>query len=278
VETVLFTVASPAPATQNGRGGSADDEPTMPKTPRPALTQKGTALIGDMRTDALHAALRDEPIDDGRLIALLVLALAGRNVEVKSGLAGAAALRDTRRDIAATLTEGGAVTSDPAVLQAAARSMLACTLSCRENWSQSGPVARIAGDAIGADAHLPNMATAEFLSCLSKAAVEDVAISLDVPVQPTGKATRGAVIARVGGARWLYPAALFAAEGAAEEVMPEDEAPGDPLDEDADRPMDGTDAEAPPTDDGAPDADEPPAVPVRRRRLRKDLGDAQAAA
>ncbi len=298
VETVLFTVASPAPATQNGRGGSADDEPTMPKTPRPALTQKGTALIGDMRTDALHGALRDEPIDDGRLIALLVLALAGRNVEVKTGLAHAVGLRDTRREIAATLTEGGAVTSDPTVLRTAARSMLAYTLSCRENWSQSGPVARIAGDAVGADAHLPNMATAEFLSCLSKAAVEDVAVGLNVPVQPTGKATRGAVIARVGGARWLYPPALFAAaeatalparpdeqdgtldNSAAGEAPPEDEAPGDYLDEDADGHADGTDADAPPLadDDGAPEADEPPAVPIRRRRSRKDSGEARAAA
>jgi len=299
VETVLFTVASPAPATQNGRGGSAGDEPTMPKTPRPALTQKGTAMVGDMRTDALHAALRDEMIDDGRLIALLVLALAGRNVEVKSGLAGAAALRDTRRDIAATLTEGGAVTSDPAVLQAAARSMLACTLSCRENWSQSGPVARIAGDAIGADAHLPNMATAEFLSCLSKAAAEDVAVGLDVPVQPTGKATRGAVIARVGEGRWVYPAALFAAaeatalppqpredddaldDGGAEEALPEDKAANDHTEEDAGGIADEADAHAPPPlpdDDGTPEADEPPAVPIRRRRPRKDSGEARAAA
>ncbi len=298
VETVLFTAASPAPATQNGRGGSADDEPTMPKTPRPALTQKGTALVGDMRTDALHAALRDEPIDDGRLIALLVLALAGRNVEVKTGMAHTGGPEKIRREIAATLTEGGAVTSDPAILRTAARSMLAYTLSCRENWSQSGPVARIAGDVVGADAHLPNMATAEFLSCLSKAAVEDVAVGLNVPVQPTGKATRGAVIARVGGARWLYPPALFAAAEAtalparpdeqdgtldnsgAGEAPPEEEAPGDYLDEDADGHADGTDADAPPLadDDGAPEADEAPAVPIRRRRSRKDSGEARAAA
>jgi len=299
VETVLFTVASPAPATQNGRGGSAGDEPTMPKTPRPALTQKGTALIGDMRTDALHAALRDEPIDERVLIGLLVLALAGRNVEVKTGLVHTGGPEKIRREIAATLTEGGGLTSDRATLQVAARSMLAYTLSCRENWSQSGPVARIAGDAVGADAHLPNMATAEFLSCLSKAAVEDVAVGLNVPVQPTGKATRGAVIARVGGARWLYPPALFAAaeamalparpcedddaldDGGAEEALPEDEAANDHTEEDAGGIADEADAHAPPPlpdDDGTPEADEPPAVPIRRRRPRKDSGEARAAA
>jgi len=298
VETILFTVPAPSSTEGNRHGGAAGDEPALPKAPRPALTQKGTAMVGDMRTDALHAALRDEPIDDGRLIALLVLALAGRNVEVKTGLARGPAGRDGRAEIAATLTEGGAVTSDPALLQAAARSMLAYTLSCRENWSQSGPVARIAGDAVGADAHLPNMATSEFLACLSKAAVEDVAVGLSVPVQPTGKATRGAVIARVGGARWLYPPALFAAaeatalparpdeqdgtldNSAAGEAPPEDEAPGDYLDEDADGHANGTDADAPPLadDDGAPEADEAPAVPIRRHRSRKDNGEARAVA
>ncbi len=298
VDTVLFTTPAPASQGRDGQGDAAGDNPTMPKTPRPALTQKGEALVGDMRTDALHAALRDEPIDDGRLIALLVLALAGRNVEVKTGMAHTAGPEKIRREIAATLTEGGAVTSDSTVLQAAARAMLAYTLSCRENWSQSGPVARIAGDAIGADAHLPNMATSEFLSCLSKAAVEGVAVDLNVPVQPTGKATRGAVIARVGQGRWTYPPALFAVgdatalpagpgeqdgaldDSGAGEAPLEDEAPGDPLDEDADSPTDGTDAEAPPLtdDDGGPEVDEQPAAPVRRRRPRQDHGNARAAA
>jgi len=87
VETILFTVPAPAPTTGSDREGSADGTPALPKAPRPALTQKGTALVGDMRTDALHAALRDEPIDERLLIGLLVLALAGRNVEVKTGMA-----------------------------------------------------------------------------------------------------------------------------------------------------------------------------------------------
>ena len=162
VETILFTVPAPAPTAGSGRGGTAGDEPALPKAPRPALTQKGTAMVGAMRTDALHAALREERIDEYKLIGLLVLALAGRNVEVKTGLAHAAGLHDTRREIAASLSEGGALTSDPALLQTAARAMLRFSLSCRDNWSQSGPVARIAGDAINADAHLPNMATGEF--------------------------------------------------------------------------------------------------------------------
>jgi len=308
VETVLFTLPAPAPAVRDRRGGTAGDEAALPKAPRPALTQKGAAMVGAMRTDALHAALREERIDEYKLIVLLVLALAGNNVEVKTGLAHAAGLRDTRRETATRLTEGGAVTSDPALLQAAARSMLAYTLSCRDNWSQSGPVARIAGDAINADAHLPNMATADFLACLSKAAVEGVALDLNVPVQPTGKATRGAVVARVGEGRWIYPPALFAAAEAATvparpgevaetrsvcrwdgvpdhegtgEALPENGVGKDHTGEDAGSAADETDTETLPPDehdDDAPEADEPPAVPVRRRRSRRDSDEARAAA
>ena len=299
VETILFTVPAPVSEGPGSRGGGTDDALSLPKAPRPALTQKGAAMVGAMRTDALHAALREERIDEYKLIALLVLALAGHNVEVKTGEAGLVT-RDPRREIAATLTEGGALTSDPALLQTAARAMLRYSLSCRENWSQSGPVARIAGDAVGADNHLPNMATADFLACLSKAAVEGVAVGLNVPVQPTGKATRGAVVARVGEGRWLYPPALFAtAEAMAEptqpgedvldhdgagDVLPEDGAGKDHTDEDAGSTTNGdeTETEAPPLDDpqdnDAPEADEPPAVPARRRRSRRDSDEARAAA
>lgn len=209
VEQVLFTV--PAPATKREKG--EDGLPDMPAKPRAAVTQKGEAMVGDMRTDALHAALREEPIDDGQLIALLVMAFAGNNVDVKSAVAGLNICHRERAEIANTLTEGGVVTSDPAVLRSAARAMLTHALSCRVQWSGSGEVARIAGDAIGADAHLPNMATQEFLSCLSKAAMQDVAVALNVPVQPTGRATRGAVIAKVGEGRWVHPTAAFSGDG-----------------------------------------------------------------
>ena len=307
VETVLFTTPAPqGKATSNG-DGATDGTPDLPTKPRADVTQKGEAMIGDMRTDALHAALRDEPIDDQRLIALLVLAFAGNNVEVKTGLAQGPMQRGNRAEIASLLTEGGAITSDPATLQKAARAMLAYTLSCRQNWSGSGAVARLAGDAIGADAHLPNMATAEFLSCLSKAATEGVAIGLGVPVQPTGKATRGAVIARVGEGRWVYPQAVFsgAAEAMADriagrtdaEAVGADDTPlnedlnGDGMDgDDDDAPSPDTPTEASPASEAGPaldtdtevesepEPDAEPAVPARRRRPRKTGDESQATA
>ena len=102
-----------------------------------------------------------------------------------------------------------AATSDPDTLRRAAREALVHTLSCRDNDSQSGLVARLAGERIGADAHLPNMATADFLACLSKAAVERAAVGEGVAPEPTGKATRAALIRHVGQGRYVHPAATF---------------------------------------------------------------------
>ena len=204
VETVHFII--PDPVVRSGSdGGEVAPEPKA----RGPITGTGVTMIGNMRTDALHAALHDQPIDDGQLIGLLVLALGGRNVEVKSGLAGAGIGTPMPRDIAATLTEGGVLTTDTGLLRTAARAVLAYTLSCRDNWSCSGEVALVAGSAIAADAHLPAMANQDFLMCLSKAELSRVAADLGVVVQPTAKATRGRMIDLVGDGRWIYPLALF---------------------------------------------------------------------
>ena len=42
-------------------------------------------MIGDLRTDALHQALADTPIEDDTLLGLLILAFGGDNVSVDSG-------------------------------------------------------------------------------------------------------------------------------------------------------------------------------------------------
>ena len=42
-------------------------------------------MIGDLRTDALHQALADTPIEDDTLLGLLILAFGGDNVTVDSG-------------------------------------------------------------------------------------------------------------------------------------------------------------------------------------------------
>ena len=95
-------------------------------------------------------------------------------------------------------------------MRVVARQMLANVLSCSLGHGDSGLPARIAGDAIGADAHLGNMATEEFLSCLSKAAIERVGSSLHVQPRQRVKDTRAAVLTEAAGSTYVHPAALFA--------------------------------------------------------------------
>lgn len=305
VEAMPFVLPEPAGKGASGKG--TDGAPTLPAKPRADLTQKGVAMVGDMRTDALHAALRDNPIDDPTLLALLVLALAGQNVSVRSGVPGLGGIGG-RTAAANRLVEGGAITSDPDTLRQAAREALVHTLSCRDNDSQSGLVARLAGERIGADAHLPNMATPDFLACLSKAAVERAATGEGVAPEPTGKATRAALIRHVGQGRYVHPAATFgltadelaaarerrriqrgyggaetdagddgAEDGAAVEAVEDEAADFGPTDEADDAGRSGV-ADDEPDGDGDPDtADARALSPARRRRTREGGREARAA-
>ena len=166
-------------------------------------------MIGALRTDALHQALREKPADDDQLIAMLVLALAGRNVTVLSGVTGRHRASHLAR-VAETLTEGGVITRDLTTIRHAAREALVEVLSCRENHSATGMGARYAGAAIGADTYLPNMATEEFLPALSRAALEQCAEASDVAKQVRVKDTRAAMVARFSEGTFVYPAARFA--------------------------------------------------------------------
>ena len=208
VQTLAYRMPEPTKAAKAGKGGNtaAPDAAETPVRVRPDVTQKGNAIIGDLRTDALHEALRSDSIDDQTLLSLLVLAFAGKNVTVQSGSDAASWDRAT---VAATLTEGGVLTADADLVRAAARTMLVATLSCRDNMTNSGLVARIAGDAVDASRHLPNMATEEFLSCLSKAGVEKAAAAVEVRVEARAKDTRARLVERFATGVYHYPGALF---------------------------------------------------------------------
>ena len=69
------------------------------------------------------------------------------------------------------------------------------------------------------------MATEEFLSCLSKTAIERVGSSLNVLPRQRVKDTRAAVIAQAAGSTYIHPAALFALSQA--EIAHHSEAPRD---------------------------------------------------
>ena len=201
----LYTLAAPS------TDAAPDDVPVAPaRKPRSDVTQKGAAMVGDLRTDALHQALREQPIGDDQLIGMLVLALGGRNVTVKSGIAGRGFGGNKLAKLAETLTEGGVLTHDLATLRQTAREALVEVLSCREDHSASGMGARHAGAAIDADAFLPSMATEDFLPVLSRAALEQCAAEHAIAIQARVKDTRAAVMAHFREATFIYPGARFA--------------------------------------------------------------------
>lgn len=227
VNTVVYRLPDEKKAGKGAAKGSPAPKP-VPAKSRPDVTQKGNAIIGDLRTDALHEALDAHDIDDVTLIALLVLAFGGRNVSIHSGANEGRFDRETLCD---ALIEGGVLCSDHAAIRNGARKMLAATLSCRDNMSNSGIVARIAGDTIGAGLRLPSMATEEFLACLSRQALEREARANGLRVETRVKDTRARMVAQFTGATWHYPGALFKPTAAEVEDLspgaPEDEPPGE---------------------------------------------------
>ncbi|RUW64355.1 plasmid partitioning protein, partial [Mesorhizobium sp. M4B.F.Ca.ET.049.02.1.2] len=218
VQSVHYRVpeAKKAKGKDSGAGTDGADDAGIASASRPDVTRKGIEMIGDLRTDALHEALARAPIEDDTLMALLVLAFAGQNISVASGARhisyfGAASLGE---HAARLLNPEGVFEFDMDTLRAAVRSLLVDVLSCRENRSNSGIVACVAGDAIGADDFLPNMGSEEFLSCLSRSALE--ASCKDTPVLPRQKVkdTRAALVEHFREGRLIHPAALFAPDKA----------------------------------------------------------------
>ena len=208
IKTIAFRL--PDQATKPKQGTATGTPETPPKATRPAaVTKKGMALIGELRTAALHQALEEAEIDDATLIGLLVLAFAGENVTVISPGDSGGYHAETRR-AAYPLVEGGSLTTDSATLRRSARAMLASVLSCQVGASGSGTMARHAGAVIGADAWLPNMASEEFLGCLSKAALNEVAMASEVGRFDRAKDTRAALCRAFKERTYVHPAARFA--------------------------------------------------------------------
>ncbi|WP_375600377.1 ParB N-terminal domain-containing protein [Devosia sp. Naph2] len=210
VKTIHFRMPEARKAATTENAGGEDASLVIAK-PRPDVTRRGIEMIGDLRTDALHEALSRAPIEDGTLLALLVLAFAGQNVRVDSG-AGGDFRYGTRlgRHAAALFDEKGEFAFDTDTLRIAARGVLVDVLSCREGMSKSGIVSLVAGAAIGADGFLANMGTEDFLSCLSRPALEGS--SVDTPVLPRArvKDTRAALVEHFKEGHFVHPAARFA--------------------------------------------------------------------
>ena len=162
-------------------------------------------MIGEMRTEALVKALGREGLTSETLIGLLVLALAADNVSIRTHEYAPI------QSIASVIAEGGKFTSDTALIHTTAIKVLQTVLNCHLAYGVGGGLAaRIAGDAIGADADLPHMGTEEFLSCLSRGALEAEASRHRVLSRGRVKDTRAALIEQVRETRLVLPAAQFA--------------------------------------------------------------------
>jgi ParB family transcriptional regulator, chromosome partitioning protein len=207
VKSVAYRLpeARPAKFTANGEAIAT------PSRSRPDVTVKGHEIIGDLRTDALHEALARAPIEDDALLALTLISFASLNVNVTSASPNNYHSASTMARMVAGLINGdGTLNLERETLQQTARSLLRHVLSCQVNRTNSGFAARIAGQAVGADSFLPNMGTDEFLSCLSRSAMEGTAKSASVPVQQKVKDTRSALVKRFADTEFVHPSALFA--------------------------------------------------------------------
>ncbi len=209
VQTIHYRM--PEPKKPKGKGGASSDDAGVASTPRPDVSRKGIEMIGDYRTDALREALGRAPIADDTLMALLILAFTGQNVSVTTSNSSIYSGSTKLAKHAVSLFDAeGKLNFDMDTLRVAARSMLIDVLSCRENATKSGIVARVAGETIGADAFLPNMGTEDFLSCLSRPALE--ASCKETPVLPRQrvKDTRAALVEHFKEGLFVHPSAHFA--------------------------------------------------------------------
>ena len=205
------SVAFRLPEARPGKVTADGETIAAPNRVRPDVTIKGHAIIGDLRTDALHEALERAPIEDDALLALTMIAFASQNVSVTSAAPNNYHSASTMaRLIAGLISDDGTLIPERDTLQRTARSLLRHVLSCQVNRTNSGFAARIAGLAIGADSFLPNMGTDEFLSCLSRSAMEGTAKLASVPVLQKVKDTRSALVKRFSDTEFVHPSALFA--------------------------------------------------------------------
>ena len=113
VKTVAYRMPVAVKPTKPGKGADAaatpdDDEAATPAArSRPEVTSRGSAMIGDLRTGALHRALQGNAFSDQTLIGLLVLALAGKNVSVQGPNETGAW---DRQALGAKIAQGGVLT------------------------------------------------------------------------------------------------------------------------------------------------------------------------
>ena len=121
IQEVVFRISEPDAKTGKNRSVGGNDDAPPPKKTRPEITQKGTEIIGALRTEALVKSLEVNACDDMSLIGLLVLALNARNVSVQTD----SPTHSTRTKLVQSITEGASSRTTP---NACASSHARCSL------------------------------------------------------------------------------------------------------------------------------------------------------
>ncbi|NHN90315.1 hypothetical protein [Acetobacter conturbans] len=180
---------------------------------RAAISGTGLAMMGLIRTQALHAALDAvvEDADPWDLVAALLLALGGRNVTVQTPERAPYGQMSRQETALATLFPEGVLVRDPALLRQEAVAVLKNVANCTiSQHSGSGLTAQLMGLMFDADGQMPNMAFDDFLKCFSKPGIMEAGKTLNLPPRNTGKEMRHAIMAHVGAeGRWVPEQAGF---------------------------------------------------------------------
>ena len=182
IHEVVFRI--PEPETKKGKRPlepRTSDEAPAPKKTRPEITYKGTEIIGALRTEALVKSLEANPIDDMTLIGLLILALNARNVSVQTH--GGSGTPPGQSSFSRSPRAAGSATTPNACASSRARRS-PMSSPARSGIAIAGFPLASRATRIGADAHLGNMATEDFLSCLSKAGHRASRIEPERPAAP----------------------------------------------------------------------------------------------
>ena len=86
IKEIVYRLPQPEPKKGKRTAAAAqEEEAQVPSKARPEITQKGVAMIGDFRTEALTRALSENSVDDTTMLGLLVLAFGANNVEARTG-------------------------------------------------------------------------------------------------------------------------------------------------------------------------------------------------
>ncbi|MFT9323659.1 MAG: ParB/RepB/Spo0J family partition protein [Acetobacter sp.] len=184
-----------------------------PPKERAAISGTGLAMLGQIQTQALHAALDAvvEDVDPWDLVGALLLALGGQNVTVHIPEREHYGEMNRRETALATLFPEGVLIRDPALLRQEAVAVLKTVANCTvSRHSGSGVMAQLMGLLFDADAHIPNLAFDEFLKCFSKPGIMEAGAALKLLPRNTGKEMRTAIMAHVGSeGRWVPTQAGF---------------------------------------------------------------------